>query len=257
MLSPITAATLDGIPGIAHGFFTRVGGVSEGIYASLNCGLGSGDERARVRENRRRVAEHLGAKEAQLVTCHQVHSSDAHVVTKPWRPETNPKVDALVTATPGLAIAVLAADCAPVLFADPDARVVGAAHAGWRGALSGILEATVLAMERLGARRERMRAALGPCIGPASYEVGEEFVAAFTDHDAANTRFFARTEPSARPRFDLPGYVLHRLSLFGLGHTENATRCTYQGEQLLFSYRRTTHRKERDYGRQISAILLR
>ena len=173
MLTPIKALSLENIPGLAHGFFTREGGISEGIYASLNCGLGSRDERTRVLENRRRVAQHLGASDTQLLTCHQIHSAQAQIVTRPWGPEANPKVDALVTATPGLAVAVLAADCAPILLADPDARVIGATHAGWRGALGGILEATIAAMERLGAKRERIRAALGPCIGPGAYEVGD------------------------------------------------------------------------------------
>ncbi len=257
MLTPIKALSLENIPGLAHGFFTREGGISEGIYASLNCGLGSRDERTRVLENRRRVAQHLGASDTQLLTCHQIHSAQAQIVTRPWGPEANPKVDALVTATPGLAVAVLAADCAPILLADPDARVIGATHAGWRGALGGILEATIAAMERLGAKREHIRAALGPCIGPGAYEVGEEFEASFLSADPANARFFHRPGPIARARFDLPDYVIHRLEQAGLGAIERATQCTYLHDALFFSYRRTTHHKEPDYGRQISAIVLR
>ena len=257
MLTPITSGSLDDVSGVTHGFFTRTGGISEGVYASLNCGIGSRDERARVLENRRRVAQHLGVTETQLLTCHQTHSAKAQVATQPWPPDLNPKVDALVTATPGLAIAVLAADCAPVLFADPHARVIGAAHAGWRGALSGILDATVAAMERLGARCERIKAVLGPCIGSETYEVGEEFEAAFLSADAANACFFRRCEPAARARFDLPGYIIHRLEQAELGTVENATQCTYLNESLFFSYRRSTHCKEPDYGRQISAIVLR
>ena len=257
MPTPITARSLTGIAGLAHGFFTREGGVSEGVYAALNCGLGSRDERAHVGENRRRVADRLGVPLAQLVTCHQVHSASAHIATQTWPPEANPKVDALVTAVPGLAIAVLAADCAPVLFADPDARVVGAAHAGWRGALSGVLEATVAGMERAGARRSSIRAVLGPCIGPDHYEVGPEFEDAFLSNDAANARFFLRDGCNGRARFDLPGYVLDRLGQAGLGAVESATQCTYLNDAQFFSFRRTTHRGEPDYGRQISAIVLR
>jgi polyphenol oxidase len=257
MLMPLQAPSLADIPGLAHGFFTREGGVSKGIYRSLNCGPGSRDEPSDVLENRRRVARHLGVPHTHLLTCHQVHSTLAQVVNQPWAPGSSPKVDALVTATPGIAVAVLAADCAPVLFADAGARIIGAAHAGWRGALAGILEATVVAMERIGARRGHIRAALGPCIGPASYEVGEEFEAAFLAQDAANVHFFRRPEPAVRPRFDLPGYVLHRLGQAGLGGVENATRCTYLNDQQLFSYRRAVHCNEPDYGRQISAIVLR
>lgn len=257
MLMPLQAPSLADVPGLAHGFFTREGGVSEGIYASLNCGPGSRDMSSHVIENRHRVAHHLGVPRTHLLTCHQIHSTQAHIVTQPWALGSSPKVDALVTATPGIAVAVLAADCAPVLFADPTVRVIGAAHAGWRGALAGILEATVVTMERMGARRRHIRAALGPCIGPASYEVGEEFEAAFLAQDAANARFFRRPEPGVRPRFDLPGYIIHRLGQAGLDSVENATRCTYLNDRQFFSYRRTTHCNEPDYGRQISAILLR
>ena len=179
MLEPIQSQALSGNPRIAHGFFTRRGGVSEGIYASLNCGHGSRDNRAAITENRRRVAEHLGAAPTHLLTCHQHHSADSIVVTEPWTFDTMPKADALVTATSGVAVAALAADCAPVLFADPHAGVVAAAHAGWKGALGGVLESAVTTMEQLGADRSRITAVLGPCIGPEAYEVGPEFEATF------------------------------------------------------------------------------
>lgn len=257
MPTPIEAECLKEIPGIAHGFFTRQGGVSSGVYASLNCGPGSGDDRQCVLENRRRVAEWLGTSAGLLLTCRQVHSAEAVCASEPWTFETMPKADAIVTATPGLAVGALAADCAPVLFADPVAGVVAAAHAGWKGALSGILESTIASMERLGAQRRQIRAALGPCIGPQAYEVGPEFEAAFLQSDGANRRFFGRESPAHRPRFDLPGYVLHRLERAGLGTVESATRCTYLDEDQLFSYRRATHRREADYGRQLSAIVLR
>ena len=256
MLEPIQSPALAAIDGIAHGFFTRRGGISEGIYASLNCGPGSRDDRAAVTENRRRVAAHLGVAASHLLTCHQHHSTDAIVVTEPWTFDTMPKADGLVTATPGIAVAALAADCAPVLFADPVARVVAATHAGWKGALGGVLESTVETMEQLGARRSNIRAVLGPCIGPEAYEVGPEFEKAFTDKASAYGVYFRR--PSGRPRsyFDLPAFVLARLERMNLATVESRTRCTYHHEQDLFSYRRTTHRGEPDYGRQISAIVL-
>ncbi len=254
--TPITADCLADAKGVAHGFFTREGGVSSGMYAGLNCGAGSKDERDKVMQNRSRVAAHLGTSGDKLLTCFQVHSADAVVVTGPWTFETMPRADGLVTNVPGIALGALAADCAPVLFADPDAGVVGAAHAGWKGALSGILEATVAAMGRLGARPSRIRAALGPCIGPDAYEVGPEFEANFVAVDPDNKRFFKRLGVSARPRFDLPAYVLARLEQAGLDTVENCTLCTYSNERLLYSYRRATHRNEPDYGRQISAIVL-
>jgi len=256
-LNPIQARSLKHLPGIAHGFFTREGGVSSGIYQSLNCGAGSRDDRGLVLENRRRVAEFLGTTGDHLITAFQTHSADAIRASKPWTTGDVPKVDAIVTTEPGLAIGALAADCAPVLFADPQAWVIAAAHAGWKGALDGILEATVAAMESAGARRERIHAALGPCIGPDAYEVGPEFEERFVAASASNRSFFRRTSPGARPRFDLPGYVLDRLRRLGVAEIESATRCTYANEDLLFSYRRATHRSETDYGRQISAIVLR
>lgn len=256
MLEPIQSPGLSRQKGIAHGFFTRRGGVSEGIYASLNCGPGSRDDRAAVTENRRRVATHLGVTPSHLLTAHQHHSADAIVATEPWTFETMPKADALVTATPGIAVAALAADCAPVLFADPKARIVAAAHAGWKGALGGVLEAAVATMERLGAHRTDIHAVLGPCIGPGAYEVGPEFEQRFIADSADYSRFFKRLDDRARPQFDLPGFVLNRLELMRIEHVENQSRCTYSHGQELFSYRRTTHRREADYGRQISAIVL-
>jgi YfiH family protein len=256
MLEPIQSSELSRHDGIAHGFFTRRGGVSEGIYASLNCGPGSKDDRAAVAENRRRVATHLGVAPSHLLTAHQHHTADAISVTEPWTFDTMPKADALVTATPGIAVAALAADCAPVLFADPKARIVAAAHAGWKGALGGILESAVASMERLGARRADIHAVLGPCIGPGAYEVGPEFEQRFVAASADYSRFFNRIEADARPRFDLQEFVLNRLAGMQLKAVENQSRCTYSDETALFSYRRTTHRREADYGRQISAIVL-
>ena len=256
MLKPIQANALAATSNLAHGFFTRHGGRSSGIYASLNCGVGSKDERAHVLANRALVAAHLGVAPERLITCHQNHTAKAIAAHEPWADGTAPKADGIVTRTPGLAIAVLAADCAPILFADPEARVIGAAHAGWRGALSGILEATVTAMEDLGARRERIRAALGPCIGPDAYEVGPEFEEQFRAGNPGSTSFFRRSHPETRAHFDLPAYVMHRLKGAGLAESENASRCTYANEDQLFSFRRTTHRGENDYGRQISAIVL-
>lgn len=256
MPKPITADCLADARGVAHGFFTREGGVSDGIYAGLNCGAGSKDDRASVTENRERVARHLGTEGTRLVSCYQIHSADTIVVTEPWTFATMPRADGLVTNVPGIAVGALAADCAPVLFADPDARVVASAHAGWKGALGGILESTIATMERLGARRSRIRAALGPCIGPAAYEVGPEFEARFVETDAGHARFFRRPRPDERPYFDLPGFVLSRLEAAGLDTVENCTACTYGDEARLYSYRRATHRGEPDYGRQISAIVL-
>ena len=256
MPKPITADCLADIRDVQHGFFTREGGVSEGIYGSLNCGVGSKDERDRVLANRARVAAHLGASGDKLITLHQVHSAQAVIVTEPWGIGQNPKADGMVTNVRGIVLGALAADCAPVLFADPEARVIGAAHAGWKGALTGVLETTVSAMMRLGARPSRIRAALGPCIGPTAYEVGPEFEARFVEADSENARFFRAPSAGERPYFDLPAFVLDRLARAGLDTTENCTACTYEDEQRLFSFRRATHRGEPDYGRQVSAIVL-
>lgn len=253
---PITSETLEfqGKPHIRHGFFTRHGGVSEGIYAGLNIGTGSADDQARVAENRRRVADWMGVAPNLLLTAYQIHSADVIVAREPFAGE-RPKADAIVTDRPGIAVGASSADCGPVLFADPDAEIIGAAHAGWKGAFGGILENTILAMEGLGARRDRIVAVLGPSIGPANYEVGPEFVELFAAADPANRAYFA---PSARPShamFDLNRYTVDRLVRAGVAaHCLN--RCTYAEEDLFYSFRRTTHRKEPDYGRQVSAIVM-
>ena len=247
----LTSANLAAAP-VRHGFFTREGGVSEGIFASLNCGYGSGDETARVAENRGRVAAALGVAPAGLVTAYQVHGTQVSVVADPWAREAAPKADAMATRTPGVALGILTADCAAVLLADPDARVIGAAHAGWRGALNGVVDSAIAAMERLGAVRERIAAAVGPCIGQESYEVDEAFRARFLDDDPQNDRFFAAA--GGRPHFDLPGYVRHRLLAAGIGEVETLHLDTYAEPERFYSYRRAVHRGEPDYGRQISLI---
>ncbi len=262
MPQPVLMPEMSGLPGIACGFFTRRGGVSEGIYASLNCGVGSKDRPEAVQENRARVARHLGAR--RLVSAYQVHGITAVVVDdKPTDGPIagRPQADALVTATRGLAVGVLTADCAPILLADAHAGVVGAAHAGWRGALAGIAEAALDAMESLGAARSHIHAAVGPCIGPSAYEVGLEFEAEFLGRDPANARFFARSGAQgmlreARPSFDLPGYAAHRLREAGVAVVATADICNFTEQHEFFSYRRSQKRGETDYGRQISAIVL-
>jgi len=254
MVQPLLADEIAGLPGIAHGFFTRRGGVSQGVYTSLNCGAGSRDDPASVRENRARVAMHLGASE--LVSAYQVHGTTALVVDAPWPADGRPQADAMVTATRGLALGVLTADCAPVLLADPQGHVVAAVHAGWRGALAGILEAALATMVRLGAAPERIRAAVGPCIGQAAYEVGPEFETEFRERDPASATFFARKSAEIRPRFDLSGYVAHRLRRAGVERAGGITACCYTLQEDFFSYRRSRLRGEMDYGRQISAIVL-
>ncbi len=244
------------LPGIAHGFFTREGGVSSGLYASLNIGLGSADDREKVLENRGRVAAALGVAAEHLVLPYQVHSPDVAVVESPWAPGEGPKVDAVVTARPGIAVGVATADCGPILFADARARVVGAAHAGWKGAIGGVIEATIEAMERLGARRDAITAVLGPTISADAYEVGAEFVARFADADASYGRFFRPSEREGHSMFDLPAFVLHRLETAGVGRAASLGLCTYGDETRFFSYRRTTHRREPDYGRLVAAITL-
>ncbi len=252
----ITAQSLSAQPRLRHGFFTRQGGVSGGVYRSLNCGPGSGDDPDHVAANRARALKELGGDGSALVTAHQIHSAEAVVVEAPWTPAQAPRADGLVTARPGIALGVLAADCVPVLFADAANRVIGAAHAGWKGALGGILEATVEAMAGLGADTAAITAAVGPCIGFESYEVGPEFRATFLAAAAANEVFFG---PSTRPghfQFDLAGYVFSRLSGMGLGLAESVPGDTCADETRFFSYRRATHRGEADYGRALSAIML-
>lgn len=254
-MSPITHTALAGA-GLRHGFFTRAGGVSEGRYASLNCGPGSDDAADAVRENRARTALALGVEPDALCTAWQIHSADALVVESPFSLDERPRLDALVTARPGIAVGVLTADCAPVLFADQASGVIGAAHAGWRGALAGIIEATVGAMEELGASRNGIAAVIGPAIGPGSYEVGPGFPDAFAAREPADERFF---RPAARARhwmFDLPGYVTARLEAAGLGTVAAIGRDTYIEPDTFFSYRRTCHEGGGDYGRLLSAIAL-
>jgi YfiH family protein len=251
----IQAPALASQSGIRHAFFTRQGGVSDGIYASLNGGIGSSDEPAKVQENRRRMVEALGVEHDALISVYQVHSPDAVIVEGPWRGE-RPKADALVTAMPGLALGITTADCGPVLFADEEARVIGAAHAGWRGAVTGVLESTLTAMERLGARREKIVAVLGPTISQNAYEVGPDFIRRFTEEAPGHERFFKEAERPDHAMFDLPGFIGGRLEAAGIGAFTNLGLCTYSDEERFFSYRRTTHRKEPDYGRLISAITL-
>ncbi len=247
----ITAPTLDGF---RHGFFTRKGGASSGVFEGLNCGPGSSDQCDMVAINRARAAEALDVAPDHLVTIHQVHSADTIALAKPPS-GPRPRADGLVTATPGLAIAVLTADCQPVLFADPVARVIGAAHAGWKGALAGVLEATIGAMEAMGADRSRIHSVIGPTISQRAYEVGPEFLDRFLDDDPANARFFAGGAGD-RMQFDLPGYGLKRLRDAGVASAEWSRHCTYHDESRFCSYRRSIHRREADYGRLISAIRL-
>jgi YfiH family protein len=256
MVPFLTDDRLTALPGIRHGFFTREGGVSTGIFASLNCGLGSRDHPENVRENRARIANAMGVAPSSLVTAYQVHGTTAIQVEVPWLPEGRPKADALVTDKPGIAIAVGIADCAPVLFADAEARVIAAAHAGWRGAFDGILESAVEAMESRGARRERIVAAIGPTISRTAYEVGPEFIERFQTADIANRRFFYPAEKPGHAFFDLPGYAGTRLRRLKLAAVANLDRCTYTYEERFFSYRRSVHRGEADYGRHLAAIVL-
>lgn len=251
----IEAPELAAVPGLRHAFFTREDGVSDGLYRSLNGGLGSADDPERVRENRGRMAARLGIPPANLVSLYQVHSAEAVIVTKPWSAESRPKADGMATARPGIALAIATADCGPVLFADRRAGVIGAAHAGWKGALGGVLEATLARMEALGAHRADVVAVLGPTIGPASYEVGPDLVARFVAEDHGNGRWF-RAGTGDRSFFDLPGYIVDRLERAGLACVRSLDLCTYADERRFFSYRRATHRAEPDYGRLISALAL-
>ena len=250
---PVLTSPLLDVEGVRHAFFTRQGGVSAGIYQGLNVGLGSRDDPAAVRENRRRAAAHFGAGE--IVTCYQVHSALAATADGPW-PGEAPEADAVVSVTPGVVCGALAADCAPVLLADAEARVVAAAHAGWKGALTGVVEAAIARMETLGARRERLRAAVGPCIGPQSYEVGLEFLERFTAEDRAYAAFFAPTTAPEKRMFDLPGFVLGRLRAAGVEACEWIGRDTCAEADLFFSNRRAFKTGEPDYGRLLSAIML-
>ncbi len=244
--------TSDALP-FRHGFFTRRGGASSGIFAGLNCGAGSTDQSDIVAINRARAAAALDLGPEALVSVHQVHSPDVVTVTGPLT--IRPRADAMVTRTPGLALAVLTADCQPVLFADPVAGVIGAAHAGWRGALHGVLEATIAAMVALGATPAGIRAVIGPTISQPAYEVGPEFVEGFLANDPDNARFFAGGTGD-RAQFDLPAYGLHRLRAAGLHHATWTRHCTYSDADRFYSYRRSNHLGEADYGRLLSAIRL-
>ena len=251
----IQAASL-AAPNIRHAFFTREGGVSKGIYQSLNGGIGSQDAVDNVRENRARMAAALGVAPTHFVSCYQIHSPKVIVAETPWTRENAPRADALVTRVPRLAIGVTTADCGPILFTDANAGVVGAAHAGWKGALTGVLEATVAAMETLGAARERICAAIGPLIRQPNYEVGPEFVQRFVTEDDANGRFFVNATRTGYAMFDLPGYIRSRLERAEIAGIEDLGLCTYADPARFFSYRRTTHLGEPDYGRHINAIAL-
>lgn len=252
---PIQAEELSGHDTITHGFFSRAGGISEGLYRGLNTGLGSSDAREAVHENRARVAAWFGLEPDRLVTVHQIHSPDVHVANRENRHD-RPRADALVTAEPGLAIGILTADCGPVLFADPEARIIGAAHAGWKGAFTGVLENTIAAMEALGAARSRIKAVLGPSISGSQYEVGPEFHARFVDAKAEDSHYFSPSTRAGHFLFDLQALTVDRLSQAGVSATMTG-HCTYSDEGKFFSYRRTTHRGEPDYGRQISVISIR
>ena len=244
------------LPGVRHAFFTRRGGASRGVYESLNGGVGSRDAPEAVAENRARMARALGLPPSHLAVPYQVHSPDVVAISEPWSPEARPRCDGIVTATPGLALGVTGADCGMILFADPEARVIGAAHAGWKGALNGVVEATVAAMVGLGAAPARIRAALGPCIAQASYEVGPEFVAAFAAADETYARYFVPSANDGRSMFDVHGYIGARAARAGVGAFEDSGLDTYADEERFFSFRRVTHRKEPDYGRLVSAIAL-
>jgi YfiH family protein len=251
----IKSSLISSDSGIAHGFFTRQGGVSAGIYASLNCGLGSGDDPAHVAANRARCAEMLGVAPAGLVTAYQVHGVTVAEVAEPWTPGNGPKADALVTTRRGVALGILTADCTPILLADLHAGVIGAAHAGWRGAKAGVTDAVVAAMVRHGARPDHIVAAVGPVIGPGSYEVGPEFRQAFLDDDPAAAVFF-HDGRRGRPHFDLAAFVIRRLERLGLAGIDRVGADTCADAERFFSYRRSCLAAEPDYGRQLSAIAL-
>jgi YfiH family protein len=253
MLQALALAELEGLH---HAFFTRSGGVSQGVYASLNGGTGSNDAPDKIVENRARMSTILGVSANRLLTAYQIHSPDVVAVEEPWTHEQRPRADAIVTRVARLAIGVSTADCGPLLFADADARVIGAAHAGWRGALAGVIEATVAAMEKLGADRARITAALGPTIRQPNYEVGPEFVERFLSDDAANARFFVDSDRARHAMFDLTGYIADRIQRAGIVKFEDLGLCTYAEPDRFYSYRRTTMLGEPDYGRHINAIAL-
>ena len=251
----VTAKSLS-LPGFRHGFFTRHGGVSGGLYASLNGGVGSRDAAEAVAENRARMAAALAVEPDRLLTAYQIHSPRAVAVEAPWTAAERPRADAIVTRTRGLAVGVTTADCGPILLADAAAGVVGAAHAGWRGALCGVVEAAIEAMEGLGAARGNIRAALGPMIRQDHYEVGPDLIARFAAEDADSVRFFRPASRTGHALLDLPGYIAARLRRAGIGAVEDTGLCTYADADRFFSYRRSTHRAEADYGRHVNAIVL-
>ncbi len=252
----LQAPSLSKLARIRHGFFTRDGGVSQGVYASLNGGTGSNDAPDKVAENRARMAAALGVSPDRLLTAYQIHSPAVVVADQPWSHADRPRADAIVTRTPRLAIGVSTADCGPLLMADAEAGVIGAAHAGWRGALTGVIEAAIAAMEQLGAERARIVAALGPTIRQPNYEVGPEFVERLLAADADNARFFAPSERAGHAMFDLGGFIASRLQRAGIENFEDLGLCTYGEPERFFSYRRTTKLGEPDYGRHINAIAL-
>jgi YfiH family protein len=252
----LQAAILAPLANVRHAFFTRSGGVSPGVYASLNGGVGSNDRPENVAENRARMAAILGVGPDRLLTAYQIHSPDVVIANEPWTRENRPRADAIVTRVPRLAIGVSTADCGPLLLADSSAGVIGAAHAGWRGALSGVIEETIAAMEQIGADRNRITAALGPTIRQANYEVGPEFVERFLVKDPANAGFFARSERADHAMFDLAGYIGDRIRRAGINQFEDLELCTYAEPERFFSYRRTTRSGEADYGRHVNAIAL-
>ncbi len=252
----LQSASLAALANIRHGFFTRTGGVSQGVYASLNGGVGSNDAPEQVAENRARMAQSLGIAPERFLTPYQIHSPEVVVADRPWTAETRPRADAVVTREPGLAIGVSTADCGPLLFADAKARVIGAAHAGWRGAFTGVIDGTVAAMEKLGADRADMTVTLGPTISQPNYEVGAEFVERFLAADADNARFFKDSIRADHAMFDLNGYIAARIKRAGVVKFEDLGLCTYADPQRFYSFRRATHLSEPDYGRHINAIAL-
>ena len=252
----LQAPSLSKLPGIRHGFFTRAGGVSDGIYESLNGGVGSEDATAKVAENRARMAAKLGVAPERFLTCYQIHSPEVVVAETPWLAAERPRADAIVTRTPGLAIGISTADCGPVLLADAQARVIGAAHAGWRGALTGVIESTVAAMEKLGASRSRIVAAAGPMIRQPSYEVGQDLIDRFVAVEQNAVRFFKPAKREGHAMFDLGGYIASRLRRAEIGASEDLGHCTYADPAQFYSYRRATHKTEPDYGRHVNAIAM-
>jgi len=252
----LQAAALSKLAGLRHAFFTRAGGVSAGVYATLNGGVGSNDAADNVAENRARMAAALGVTPERLLTAYQIHSPDVVVAEGPWSHGSRPRADAIVTRAPRLAIGVTTADCGPLLLADAEAGVIGAAHAGWRGALTGVIEATLAAMERLGAARHRTVAALGPTIRQPNYEVGPEFVERFLAADPGNALFFTPSEQTGHAMFDLGGYIGERMRRAGIETFEDLALCNYAEPERFFSYRRTTKQGEPDYGRHVNAIAL-